>query len=43
MRRTVTDSDGRSILLSVSVAGQLSRTGRHLGVIECLRGVWGLR
>jgi hypothetical protein len=43
MRRTVTDSDGRSVPLGVSVAGQVSHTGRHLGMIECLHGVPGLR
>src|SRR3954471_2101724 len=41
MHRTVTDSDGRSSSLGTSIAGQLSHTARHLGMIECLRGVQG--
>jgi hypothetical protein len=44
MRRAVTDSDGQSVPLGASVAGQLSHTGWHLlGMIECRRGVPGLR
>jgi hypothetical protein len=43
MRRIVTDSDGVSVPLGVSIAGQLSHTARHLGMIECLRGIQGLR
>jgi hypothetical protein len=44
MRRTVTDSDGQSVPLGTSVAGQLPHTGQHLlGMIECLRDVPGLR
>jgi hypothetical protein len=43
MRRTVTDSDGESTSLGASIAGQLSHTARHLGMIECLRGIQGMR
>lgn len=43
MRRPVIDSDGESSSLGASIAGQLSHTARHLGMIECLRGVQGLR
>jgi hypothetical protein len=43
MRRAVTDSDGDSTTLGASIAGQLSHTARHLGMIECLRGIQGLR
>jgi DinB superfamily len=43
MRRAVTDSDGASTSLSASIAGQLSHTARHLGMIECLRGIQGMR
>jgi hypothetical protein len=43
MRRTVTDSDGESTSMGASIAGQLSHTARHLGMIECLRGIQGLR
>ena len=38
MRRTVTDADGGSSPLGTSIAGQLSHTARHLGMIECLPG-----
>jgi hypothetical protein len=43
MHRTVTDSDGGSVPLGASIAGQLSHTARHLGMIECLRGMQGLQ
>jgi hypothetical protein len=43
MRRPVTDSDGEATSLGASIAGQLSHTARHLGMIECLRGLQGLR
>src|SRR5215218_10828892 len=43
MRRAVTDSDGESTSLGASIAGQLSHTARHLGMIECLRGIQGMR
>jgi hypothetical protein len=43
MRRAVTDADGGSTSLGASIAGQLSHTARHLGMIECLRGMQGLR
>lgn len=35
--------NGRSYALGVLLADQLSHTARHLGMIECLRGVQGLR
>ena len=34
---------GRTSALGVLLADQLSHTARHLGMIECLRGVQGLR
>ena len=43
MRRTVTDADGRSFPLGEAIADQLSHTARHLGMIECLRGIQGLQ
>jgi hypothetical protein len=43
LHRTVTDSDGESSSLGASIAGQLSHTARHLGMIECLRHVQGLQ
>lgn len=43
MRRTVADADGEAFPLAEAVAGQLSHTARHLGMIECLKGVQGLR
>jgi hypothetical protein len=43
MRRAVTNSDGDPTSLGASIAGQLSHTARHLGMIECLRGIQGLR
>jgi hypothetical protein len=43
MRRVVTDSDGEATSLGASIAGQLSHTARHLGMIECLRGIQGMR
>jgi hypothetical protein len=43
MRRAVTDSDGEATSLGASIAGQLSHTARHLGMIECLRGIQGMR
>ena len=43
MSRTMTDTDGRSFPLGGTIADQLSHTARHLGMIECLRGVQGLR
>jgi hypothetical protein len=43
MRREVMDSDGVPTSLGTSIAGQLSHTARHLGMIECLRGIQGLR
>ena len=43
MGRAVTNSDGESTSLGASIAGQLSHTARHLGMIECLRGIQGMR
>ena len=43
MRRPVIDLEGQSFPLGEAIAGQLSHTSRHLGMIECLRGVQGLR
>jgi hypothetical protein len=43
MRRVVGDAEGRSLTLGAAIADQLSHTARHLGMIECLRGVQGLR
>ena len=43
MRRTVTDADGQSFPLGNAIADQLSHTARHLGMIECLRGIQRLR
>jgi len=43
MRRPVTGSDGGSSSLGASIADQLSHTARHLGMIECLRGMQGSR
>jgi hypothetical protein len=43
MRRAVTDADGEATSLGASIAGQLSHTARHLGMIECLRGIQGMR
>jgi hypothetical protein len=43
MRRAVTNSNGDPTSLRASIAGQLSHTARHLGMIECLRGIQGLR
>jgi hypothetical protein len=42
MRREVTDADGEVTSLGASIVGQLSHTARHLGMIECLRGIQGL-
>jgi hypothetical protein len=35
--------DGTTFPLGEEIAGQLSHIARHLGMIECLRGVQGLR
>jgi DinB superfamily len=43
MHRTATGTDGATFPLGEEIAGQLSHTARHLGMIECLRGVQGLR
>ena len=43
MHRPVTEADGGSLPLGASIAGQLSHTARHLGMIECLRGIQGQR
>ena len=43
MRQTVTDADGQVIVLGEAIADQLSHTARHLGMIECLQGMQGLR
>ena len=43
MHRTTTDEDGESFPLGEAIVGQLSHTARHLGMIECLRGLQGLR
>lgn len=42
MHRSVTAA-GESFALGEAIAGQLSHSARHLGMIECLRGVQGLR
>jgi hypothetical protein len=43
MGRAVTDSDGEATTVGASIAGQLSHTARHLGMIECLRGIQRMR
>ncbi len=43
MRRMATGWDGTTFPLGEEIAGQLSHTARHLGMIECLRGVQGLQ
>jgi hypothetical protein len=43
MHQTVTDADGKAFPLDEAVVGQLAHTSRHLGMIECLKGVQGLR
>jgi hypothetical protein len=43
MHRMATGIDGTTFPLGEEIAGQLSHTARHLGMIECLRGVQGLR
>jgi hypothetical protein len=43
IRQCVTDTDGQSLTLGEAIADQLSHTARHLGMIECLRGMQGLR
>ena len=43
MRQTRTGADGHRIVLGEEIADQLSHTARHLGMIECLRGMQGLR
>ena len=43
MRRVTTDAGGEAVPLGEAVAGQLAHTSRHLGMIECLKGVQGLR
>ena len=43
MRQTVTDAEGKAFPLDEAVVGQLAHTSRHLGMIECLKGVQGLR
>jgi hypothetical protein len=43
MRRLVTGDNGDASPLGHAIADQLSHTARHLGMIECLRGVQGLR
>ena len=43
MRQTVTDAEGEAFPLDEAVVGQLAHTSRHLGMIECLKGVQGLR
>ncbi len=43
MQRKATGMDGATFPLGEENAGQLSHTARHLGMIEGLRGVQGLR
>lgn len=43
MLRLATDFQGRPFAIGDGIADQLSHTARHLGMIECLRGVQGLR
>ena len=43
MHESVTDADGQGVVLGEAIADQLSHTARHLGMIECLRGMQGLR
>ena len=43
MRRMVTDAEGEAFPLAEAVTGQLAHTSRHLGMMECLKGVQGLR
>ena len=40
--RLVTDADGETFPAREAIVGQLSHTARHLGMIECLKGVQGL-
>jgi hypothetical protein len=41
--QSITEADGQVCSLGESIADQLSHTARHLGMIECLRGMQGLR
>ena len=43
IRQSVTDAGGQSLRLDEAIADQLSHTARHLGMIECLRGMQGLQ
>ena len=43
MLRRATDFAGQPFAIGDGIADQLSHTARHLGMIECLRGVQGLR
>lgn len=43
MSRLAIDFQGQPFPIGDGIADQLSHTGRHLGMIECLRGVQGLR
>ena len=43
MSRLAIDFQGRPFPIGDGIAEQLSHTARHLGMIECLRGVQGLR
>jgi hypothetical protein len=42
-QRTGALPSGRKISIDEAIVLQLSHTSRHLGMIECLRGVQGLR
>lgn len=43
MSRLAIDFQGRPFPIGDGIADQLSHTARHLGMIECLRGVQGLQ
>lgn len=43
MSRLATDFQGQPFAIGDGIADQLSHTARHLGMIECLRGVQGLQ
>ena len=43
MSRLAIDFQGRPFPIGDGIAEQLSHTARHLGMIECLRGLQGLR
>jgi hypothetical protein len=43
MLQTMSEADGQVFVLGESIADQLSHTARHLGMIECLRGMQRLR